>query len=68
MPPAEAAAYGKRLLALSAGEPQNQARKRFFSFGKSREEPVEEQRKILEAAGRWYIYWGERGHPISAYY
>jgi hypothetical protein len=68
MPPADAVAYGRKLLALSAAEAQNQTRKRFFSFGKSREEPVEEQRKILDAAGRWYIYWGERGHPIAAYY
>ena len=32
------------------------------------EEDVEEMRNILRAAGRWYIFWGERGHPINAWY
>jgi hypothetical protein len=30
--------------------------------------PLEEQRAILRAAGRWYRFWGERGHPIRAHY
>jgi hypothetical protein len=25
-----------------------------------------EQLEIVRAAGRWYIFWGERGHPIYA--
>ena len=32
------------------------------------EEDVEEMRNILRAAGRWYIFWGERGHPINAWF
>ncbi|MCY3831181.1 MAG: hypothetical protein OXF89_18805 [Rhodospirillaceae bacterium] len=32
------------------------------------EEDVEEMRNILRAAGRWYIFWGERGHPINAWW
>lgn len=24
--------------------------------------------KLLEASGRWYVFWGSRGHPIWAYY
>ena len=31
------------------------------------EEELEEMRNILRAAGRWYIFWGERGHPICAW-
>ena len=30
--------------------------------------PFDEQLKIVEAAGRWFIFWGERGHPIRAWY
>jgi hypothetical protein len=61
MSPSAAVAYGKKLLALAQGDPLG-------SVDESSEEPVEEQRSILEAAGRWYIYWGERGNPIGAYY
>ena len=32
------------------------------------EEEIEEARNILRAAGRWYIFWGERGHPINAWF
>ncbi len=32
------------------------------------EEEIEEMRNILRAAGRWYIFWGERGHPIWAWF
>jgi hypothetical protein len=31
-------------------------------------EPFEEQIRIVEAAGRWFVFWGERGHPIRAFY
>jgi hypothetical protein len=30
--------------------------------------PFEEQIEILDIAGRWYVYWGERGHPIWGYF
>ena len=32
------------------------------------DEELEEMRNILRAAGRWYIFWGERGHPIWAWF
>lgn len=28
---------------------------------------LEEQLDIVRAAGRWYVFWGERGHPIRAW-
>jgi hypothetical protein len=31
------------------------------------EEPFEEQLRIVEAAGRWFVFWGERGHAIRAW-
>lgn len=42
-------------------------------FGKKEEpepdpEPFEEQLKIVRAAGRWYIFWGERGNAIRAWF
>jgi hypothetical protein len=30
--------------------------------------PFEEQLKIVQAAGRWFVFWGERGHPIRAWF
>lgn len=30
--------------------------------------PFPEQVEAVEAAGRWFVYWGERGHPIRAWY
>jgi hypothetical protein len=30
--------------------------------------PIAEQLNIVRAAGRWFIFWGERGHPIHAYF
>jgi hypothetical protein len=30
--------------------------------------PFEEQLKIAQAAGRWFIFWGERGHAIRAWF
>ena len=29
---------------------------------------VRKQIDILECAGRWYRFWGEKGHPIQAYW
>lgn len=30
--------------------------------------PLSEQIDIVREAGRWYIFWGERGHPIRAWF
>ena len=30
--------------------------------------PLAEQLDIVRAAGRWFVFWGERGHPIRAYF
>ncbi len=29
---------------------------------------LSEQLDIVRAAGRWFVFWGERGHPIRAYF
>ena len=29
---------------------------------------LSEQLDIVRAAGRWFVFWGKRGHPIRAYY
>ena len=29
---------------------------------------IAEQLDIVQAAGRWFIFWGERGHPIRAWF
>lgn len=28
----------------------------------------DEQLEILRVAGRWYVFWGSRDHPIMAWY
>lgn len=73
MPPEEAVAYGKALLAL-AQKPalaEDSKPKGFFAklFKKQRSQLTqEEQAEILNSAGKWYIYWGSRGNPINAYF
>ena len=81
MRPEEAVEYGQALLdaaerARAAGPPPPEASKGFLSklFGGPKEQSPEddtsfdEQLEILEVAGAWYRFWGERGHPIWGYY
>lgn len=75
--PEQAIAYGEALLsaaraAAAAGAP-TASPKRQGLFAKllarvpAPNEPFGEQLKIVEAAGRWFVFWGERGHPIRAW-
>ena len=76
--PKEAVAYGKALLqaadaAEARGErPARASRRSFLSrigLAKTRETlPIAEQLDIVRAAGRWFIFWGERGHAIRAWF
>lgn len=70
--PEAAVAYGRALLAAAEAaersplEPRRGLRS-FLGFGKSAEAlPLAEQLDIVRAAGRWFVFWGERGHPIRA--
>jgi hypothetical protein len=69
MSPEDAAEYG-RILLEHASRPEVLTSRGMFGrfFKKRRKTPIEEQRAILNAAGRWYVFWGELGHPISAYF
>jgi len=73
--PEQAVAYGKALLAAAnaaEGGPAIEQRKSILSrlgLAKERESiAVPEQLDIVRAAGRWFIFWGERGHPIRAWF
>jgi hypothetical protein len=74
--PEEAVAYGKALLAAAdASGDANRVptrRRSFFSRLGLVKEPkpvaIAEQLDIVRAAGRWFIFWGERGHPIRAWF
>lgn len=76
--PDDAIAYGRALLAAAAAAPTEVAPRpppktgllaRLGLAKKPLERiPVDEQREIVEAAGRWFIFWGERGHPIRAWF
>jgi hypothetical protein len=74
--PEEAVAYGKALLAAAeAAEASGKAlvrRRTLLSrLGLAKEsEPIAitDQLDIVRAAGRWFIFWGERGHPIRAWF
>jgi hypothetical protein len=84
MPPEEAIAYGRELLAVAnrasrerivlvKPEPAAQAKeppkKRAAEEEMEREEPtLDEKIDILREAGRWYVFWGKRGHPIVAWF
>ena len=74
--PDEAIGYGRELLAAADGaspaSERPQARQGLFArlLGKQAAQPLpfEEQLKIVRAAGRWFIFWGERGHAIRAWF
>lgn len=74
--PEEAVAYGKALLgAAEAAEAARRAPKRRRSLlvrlGLAKERDlvaIEDQLEIVRAAGRWFVFWGERGHPIRAWF
>ncbi|MEM7781021.1 MAG: hypothetical protein AAF697_11590 [Pseudomonadota bacterium] len=73
--PDEAVNYGNALLSAAAearkGNIQNRSKPSFLRriFGTPPDTlPIEEQLDIVETAGRWFVFWGSRGHPIRAYY
>jgi len=73
--PEAAVAYGKALLAAAtatvAGKTPTRRRTFLSRLGLAKEsEPVAiaEQLDIVRAAGRWFIFWGERGHAIRAWF
>jgi hypothetical protein len=74
--PEQATSYGQALLAAAdAAEVAVRTpkpRRTFLSrLGLAKTaEPLEiaEQLEIARAAGRWYIFWGERGHAIRAWF
>jgi hypothetical protein len=74
--PDQAVAYGKALLeAADAEEAADRRPKRRqgllsrLGLARKREPiPVAVQLEIVRAAGRWLIFWGERGHAIRAWF
>ena len=73
MTPQQSVPYGNKLLNSVSNPPGLTVQKRgiisrIFKLPEVLDAPLEEQRKILDAAGRWYIFWGGRGHPIAAYF
>jgi len=74
--PEQAVAYGKALLAAAAaaetaGRVPKQRRTLLSRLGLAKDpKPVamEEQIDIVRDAGRWFVFWGERGHPIRAWF
>ncbi len=70
MSPDEAVNYGQALLAAATQTPSPQKSGFFNKLFSGSKQPIsfEEQREILKAAGKWYMFWGNRGHHIQAYY
>lgn len=77
--PESAVAYGAALLAAAdavatgAGpEPPPPKRGLLARLGLGRAPPepipLDEQLKIVRAAGKWFMFWGERGHAIRAWF
>ena len=72
--PEQAVAYGKALLAaadMAAGQPREGRKSLLSRLGLAREREsiaIPEQLDIVRTAGRWFIFWGERGHPIRAWF
>ena len=71
--PDQAVAYGKALLAAADAAvgraPRRPSLLSRLKLAKEREPtPIAEQLDIVRSAGRWFIFWGERGHPIRAWF
>ena len=73
--PQEAVAYGKSLLAAATDArngntfvPRRPSILRALFGGQPEIIPLDQQLDIVETAGRWFVFWGSRGHPIRAYY
>jgi hypothetical protein len=73
--PEDAVAYGKALLAAAdasnaTGRTPTPRRTFLSRLGLAKApEPIAiaEQLDIVRAAGRWFVFWGERGHAIRAW-
>jgi hypothetical protein len=74
--PEEAISYGQALLAAadaaevaaSAPKPRWTILPRLGLAKTALPQEIGEQLEIARAAGRWYIFWGERGHAIRAWF
>jgi len=74
--PDEAVTYGRALLAAAdaaeaLGKAPPRRRTLLSRLGLAKEQeriPVADQLDIVRSAGRWFIFWGERGHPIRAWF
>jgi hypothetical protein len=72
--PEAAIAYGRALLAaadMAETVPRAAHKNLLARLGLARSTvtiPLSEQPDIVRAAGRWFIFWGELGHPIRAYF
>ena len=74
--PEEAVVYGRRLLQIADAAARRQTptpsflerlglrKKAAAVVTKEVDTPID----ILRAAGEWYIFWAERGHPIRAWF
>ena len=75
MNPQEAVEYGNALLALARKALPSRPKVRGPWSAPATQETeddgskltFDEQIDVLQCAGRWYIFWGQRGHPIYAY-
>jgi len=74
--PEVAVSYGQALLAAAnaaetaglAPEPRRTILSRVGLAKTAEPVTIAEQLDIVRAAGRWFIFWGERGHPIRAWF
>ena len=72
MSPAEAIVYGNQLL-NTAQELRVKHQETDFNFDQSADagkelKPIQSKIDIIESAGKWYKFWGEKGNPINAWY
>lgn len=75
--PENAISFGRTLLdavAEKAGieevapQPRGIIARFFVKNEKSSDFSLDDQRAIVDAAGRWFSFWGERGHAIRAWF
>jgi len=73
--PEDAIVYGKALIAAAdAFESTGESKRRrslLSRLGLAKDQqpvPISEQLSVVRSAGRWFVFWGERGHAIRAFF
>jgi hypothetical protein len=68
MLPEDTVIYGQRLIELATNFASEKKINLSQNFLSEDPESTEYQLDVIQSAGRWCVFWGERGHWLEAYF